>query len=87
MGRIEAVVDIVSREADAKILHNLVGVVICSQRMDSMVAMAVDCTGNSEVVKRVGTVIVGDEKIFRGKRSFTAEMQTHVSFVSPIIQF
>lgn len=54
---VEAVVDIVSREEGARILHGLLDVVICSQMVDTMFAMTVDCIGNSDIVNTIVTVV------------------------------
>ncbi|KAF6236709.1 hypothetical protein HO173_005000 [Letharia columbiana] len=55
--RVEAIGGIVSREGEARILSGSGGVVIRSQRVDSGVAVTVDCIGSSEVANTVVTVI------------------------------
>ena len=55
--RVEAIVGFVGREGEARILSGSGGVVIRSQRVDSVVAVTVDCIGSSEVANTVVTVI------------------------------
>ena len=55
--RVEAIVGFVSREGEARILFGSGGVVIRSQRVDSVVAVTVDCIGSSEVASTVMMVI------------------------------
>lgn len=48
-GIVEAIVDIVSREGDAKTQHGVVGVVICSQSIGSVNAKIADCIASNRM--------------------------------------
>lgn len=56
---IEPIIDVVCREDEARTLHDLVGLVVCSKGMDSVVAMTTDCVGSSEAgSSEVGSTLV-----------------------------
>ena len=54
---VEAIINVVSTEHEARIVHGLAGMVIGSPRVDSVGAMAVDCIGRSEDVSTVSRVV------------------------------